>query len=190
MNFSTESIKRYYLCNAKIDLVVRKSIIIKHIIISKAVGIYSFQFFDKAETEFVDFMSKYKDIPSLVLKEDFNRIIAILKKIIDNGALERLFRTSESKIKDSVVAVPLDIVKRKKECGTLRLYCLRLSDEVLILGNGGIKYSNSYNNNEELNTIVSNLAKLDRILKRFIRQGKINIVGKNIILPENLVISI
>lgn len=169
---------------------MRRSVTIKHITISEAVGVYSLQFSGKAESEFVDFMSKYKDISHPILKEDFNRIMAMLKKIIDNGALERHFRTGESKIKDGVVAIPLDIIRRKKECGTLRLYCLRISDEILIIGNGGIKYGKAYNDNEELNTHVSNLAKLDRVIKNFVRQGKIKIAGKTIVLQENLIIEI
>lgn len=114
----------------------------------------------------------------------------MLKKIIENGALERHFRTGESKIKDGVVAIPLDIVRRKRGCGTLRLYCLRISDEVLILGNGGIKYGNAYNDNEELKTHVTNLARLDHVIKNLIKRGKIRITGKNVILQENLIIEI
>ena len=174
----------------QIDLKVKRSITIKHIPISDAVGVYSLQFSDKTTTEFLDFISKYKDISNPILKEDFNRIVAILKKIIANGALERLFRTREGKIKDGVVAVPLDIVGRRKGCGTLRLYCLRISDEVLILGNGGIKYGNSYNDNAELNSYVTNLAELDRVIRKFTRQGKIKITGKTVILQENLTIEI
>lgn len=169
---------------------MKKFVTIKHITISEAVGVYSLQFSDKAETEFVAFMSKYKDISNPILKEDFSRIMAILKKIIEKGALERHFRTGEGKVKDGVVAVPLDVVRRKKGCGTLRLYCLRISDEVLILGNGGVKYGNSYNDNEELNTYVSNLAELDRVIKKFIRQGKIKVAGKTVILQDNLTIEI
>ena len=169
---------------------MKRSITIKHITISDAVGVYSLQFSDKTTTEFLDFISKYKDISNPILKEDFNRIVAILKKIIANGALERLFRTREGKIKDGVIAVPLDIVGRRKGCGTLRLYCLRISDEVLILGNGGIKYGNSYNDNAELNSYVTNLAELDRVIRKFTRQGKIKITGKTVILQENLTIEI
>lgn len=174
----------------QIDLKVKRSITIKHITISDAVGVYSLQFSDKTETEFVDFMSKYKDIPNPILKEDFNRIMTILKKIIVNGALERHFRTRESKIKDGVVAVPLDIRRRKKGCGTLRLYCLRISDEVLILGNGGIKYGDNYNDDAELNSYVANLAELDRVIRKLSQQGKIKITGKTVILQENLTIEI
>ena len=92
---------------------MKKSLEIRRLDIYDAVGVYTIQFLDKAETEFMDFMSKYKDIADPILKEDFNRIIAILRKIIAKGASERLFRTCESKINDRVVAIPLDIRRRK-----------------------------------------------------------------------------
>lgn len=164
---------------------MKKSLEIRRLDIYDAVGVYTIQFLDKAETEFMDFMSKYN-----ILKEDFNRIIAILRKIIAKGASERLFRTCESKINDRVVAIPLDIRRRKKGSGTLRLYCLRISDEVLILGNGGIKYGNAYNDNEELNTYVSDLAKLDHVITKFTGQGKIKIIDKTVILKDKLIIEI
>ena len=61
---------------------MKKSLEIRRLDIYDAVGVYTIQFLDKAETEFMDFMSKYKDIADPILKEDFNRIIAILRKII------------------------------------------------------------------------------------------------------------
>ena len=168
---------------------MKRAVEIKPIPISRIVGIYSLQFVDSPQSEFVAFMSKYKDIADPIIKNDFDRIIKILKKIIDSGALERYFRTSESKIKDGVVAVPLDITKRKKGMGTLRLYCLRISDEVLIIGNGGIKKA-TYNENKELFRYVSDLAELDKVIKRLIRNGKLIIQGKNLILQDHLVIEI
>lgn len=54
----------------------------------------------------------------------------------DCGARENLFRPEGGKIK----AVPLFIAQRRKRgVGTLRLYCIRISDKILVVGNGGIK---------------------------------------------------
>ena len=53
---------------------MKKSLEIRRLDIYDAVGVYTIQFLDKAETEFMDFMSKYKDIADPILKEDFNRI--------------------------------------------------------------------------------------------------------------------
>jgi len=63
--------------------------------------------------------------------EDYSRIAAVVSRIARTGAQERYFRR-EGKMKDSVVALPVLASK-------LRLYCLRLSDKILILGNGGVK---------------------------------------------------
>lgn len=58
------------------------------------------------------------------------RIVAFINKIAQNGAFERFFRP-EGKMADHVVALPVLTSK-------LRLYCLRLSDKILILGNKGL----------------------------------------------------
>ena len=44
---------------------------------------------------------------------------------------------------DDVVALPI-------EKSRLRLYCLRLTDKILILGNGGEKNTKTYEESEEL----------------------------------------
>ena len=138
----------------------------------------------------MDFMSKYKDIADPILKEDFNRIIAILRKIIAKGASERLFRTCESKINDRVVAIPLDIRRRKKGSGTVRVYCVRRSVEVLYLGNVGFEKGSAQQDKEELNTYVSDLAKLDHVITKFTGQGKIKIIDTTVILIDKLIIEI
>ena len=51
-------------------------------------------------------------------------IVAWLDRIGETGALERYFRP-EGKYGDGVSAIPI-------ESGKLRLYCLRLSDKILI----------------------------------------------------------
>ncbi len=62
--------------------------------------------------------------------KDFNAILLALSKIIDKGAWERFFRI-EGRMNDHVSALSIDSRK-------LRLYCLRISDQILIVGNGGI----------------------------------------------------
>lgn len=52
-------------------------------------------------------------------------IVAWIDRIGETGALERYFRP-EGKYGDGVSAIPI-------ESGKLRLYCLRLSDKILIL---------------------------------------------------------
>ena len=90
---------------------------------------YTIQFLSDDDSEFEKFYSKFRN--ELEYNEDFERLLNILGRIADFGALERFFRP-EGKMNDRVCALP--VLKSK-----LRLYCLRLSDKILILGNGGVK---------------------------------------------------
>ena len=55
----------------------------------------------------------------------------------------------------------------------MRLYCLRMSDSVLIVGNGGIKRTKTNEEDESLNGYVITLQKLDKLLNHAIKSGKV-----------------
>ena len=132
---------------------------------SDQVGLYSICFNSDKETEFRKFMQKFKD--NAALNKDYQAIIHAIDRIIANGALERNFRY-EGKMKDNVVA--LSVNSRK-----LRLYCLRMSDQILIIGNGGVKDSRTYEESEELSGYVMDLQKFDELLKQAQEEGLIYI---------------
>lgn len=91
---------------------------------SDKVGLYSILFDGKEENEFREFLHKFKD--NARLNKDFQAIVRAIDRIIANGALERYFRT-EGKMADRVAALAIDSQR-------LRLYCLRMSDQILIMG--------------------------------------------------------
>lgn len=132
---------------------------------SDQVGLYSICFNDDKETEFRKFLQKFKD--NAALNKDYQAIIHAIDRIIANGALERNFRY-EGKMNDNVVA--LSVNSRK-----LRLYCLRMSDQILIIGNGGVKDSHTYEESEELSGYVMDLQKFDELLKQAQEEGLIYI---------------
>jgi hypothetical protein len=135
---------------------------------------YTIQFTAETESEFERFYTKFKD--NSVYNEDFERLLNILGRIADFGALERYFRP-EGKMNDRVCALP--VVRSK-----LRLYCLRLSDKILILGNGGVKNTRTYNENEMLKGYVLTLQNFDRLVKEGVKDGSI-IVTENTIETNN-----
>ena len=110
---------------------------------SDQVGLYSICF-NNGESEFRKFVKKFKD--NAALNKDYQSILSALDRIIAKGAFERFFRY-EGKMSDNVVALSLDSKK-------LRLYCLRMSDQILIVGNGGIKETRTYDEDEELSGYV------------------------------------
>lgn len=69
---------------------------------------------------------------------------------------------------DNLCALPID-------SGKIRLYCLRISDEILILGNGGIKNTAKYQENNELLGYAVDLQKFDRLIKEELKNGSITI---------------
>ena len=112
----------------------------------------------------------------------------MIKKISENGAYERLFRINEGKMNDNVVAIPLDI-KYRKNHDTLRLYCVRLSDRVLIIGNGDTKRG-SYNSNPNIVQYTKDLASIERAINYYIRKNQIKLDTNKIIIDNSVNITI
>ena len=120
---------------------------------------------DSELSEFEKFLSKFKS--DATYQKDFNIVLAAIKRMMNSGFLERYFRP-EGKMSDRVGALP---IHRSR----LRLYCLRLPDSVLIVGNGGIKDTKTYEESDELSGYVITLQKLDALLKAEERAGNITI---------------
>lgn len=62
----------------------------------------------------------------------------------------------------------------------LRLYCRRLSDKILILGNGDIKKTRTYEEDENLQGYVIDLQKFENLLKQEAKTGKVEITETEI----------
>ncbi len=100
-------------------------------------------------------------------------LIAWLDKIGEIGALERYFR-HEGKYGDGVSAIPI-------ETSTLRLYCIRLNDKILIFGNGGIKDNQTWQESNTLSDYVETLIDTSRFIYSRIKDGTLYIVDKELI---------
>ena len=137
---------------------------------SDSCTMYTIQFLSDDKSEFEKFISKFRN--DAVLNADFQAIMRFVQQILSNGALERYFRP-EGKMRDSVVALP---VLRSK----LRLYCLRLTDKILVLGNGDVKKSKTYEEDETLQGYVMDLQKFENLLKQEVRLGNVEITEKEI----------
>ena len=53
------------------------------------------------------------------------------------------------------------------------MYCNRLSQQILIAGNGGVKDTKTYNENNELSNYVLVLQRLDKSIKAALKKGDI-----------------
>lgn len=97
---------------------------VEHFENCKAVSLYLVRNDDQEQSEFEKFIDSY----STSNQRDMQVILTWLDRIRNEGAFERRFRP-EGK---GTSAIPVEAAK-------LRLYCIRLTDNILILGGGGKK---------------------------------------------------
>ena len=147
-----------------------KNATVKMIEQSDNVGLYSICFEGNDFSEYERFVQKFMD--DATLNEDFRKVLLAINRIVANGALERYFRP-EGKLNDHLAALSID-------SKVLRLYCLRISDQILIVGNGGAKTTRTYEENEELSGYVMDLQKFDVLLEQEMKSGIIK-VERNVI---------
>lgn len=139
-----------------------KEVVLKTIEQNDNVSLYSICFNSDNESEFEKFLKEFKEHSEY--KRDYDIILLALEKIIDKGALERFFRLEGGKVK----ALSLD-------SRSLRLYCLRISDQILIIGNGGVKKTRTFQETPKLNGYVMDLRNFDKALEEAQRRGKVTI---------------
>lgn len=159
---------------------MEKNVTIEEITSSEAVSIYSISFEMDGTTEFEKFVQEFES--NATLNRQLNYVLAALGQVLEKGALERFFRP-EGKMADNVQALPVERCR-------LRLYCLRLSDEVIILGNGGVKDVQTYEQSSRLNGYVIDLQKFDALLRKEMQKGTVFIEGRTLVGIENKVFRI
>lgn len=148
--------------------------------LSDKTSLYSISFEMDGTTEFEKFVEEFE--MNATYNRDYQRIIAALQAILRLGALERFFRP-EGKITDSVAAIPI-------EGGKLRLYCLRISEQIVILGNGGIKNVQNYEEDPRLFGYVMDLQRFEKILNENLEKGYVRIEEKELTGIDDLVFEI
>lgn len=136
-----------------------------------AVNFYSIHLCNEELSELERFFEKFPD--DSPYNDDIDTIIAWLDKIGETGALERYFR-HEGRFGDGVSAIPI-------ETNNLRLYCIRLSDRILIFGNGGVKDCATWQESETLAQYVETLVDTSRFIASRLSNGTIYMVDKELI---------
>lgn len=135
------------------------------------VSLYSPHFEGEAYSEFEKFLLAYKD----TYPNDMRQLVYRLDIIKRDGADDRHFRY-EGKMRDRVMALPSHL-----ETTSLRLYLLNINAKVLILGNGGLKTTSTYQEDAHLNRCVQTLQKIDIQLKQREKQKIITVSGTKLL---------
>lgn len=131
------------------------------------VSLYSPHFDGEEYTEFEKFLLEYKD----KYPDDVRQLVYRLDIIKRDGAEDRHFRY-EGMRRDRVMALPSHL-----ETTSLRLYLLNIKAKILILGNGGLKSTATYQQDAHLHKCVQTLQKIDIQTKQMEKQKVITVKG-------------
>lgn len=135
------------------------------------VSLYSPHFEGEEYSEFEKFLLAYKDS----FPDDVRQLVYRLDIIKRDGADDRHFRYEGSR-RDRVMALPSHL-----ETTSLRLYLLNIQSKILILGNGGIKTTAKYQEDESLHRQVRTLQKIDIELKQREKDKVIVVTGTELL---------
>lgn len=136
------------------------------------VNFYSIRMAGKELTELEAFFEKFPE--GCEYDDEIDVIISWIDQIAERGALERYFRP-EGNYGDGVGVIPIDVGNK------IRLYCLRLSDKILVFGNGGVKDSRTWQESETLAPYVKLLVDTSRFISSRIKDGTMVLVDKEIV---------
>lgn len=135
------------------------------------INFYSIHLKGKELSEFEEFFEKFPI--GCEYDKEVDVIVSWLDRIAERGAQERYFRP-EGKYGDGVGVIPIDVGNR------IRLYCLRLTDKILIFGNGGVKDASRWEDST-LAPYVKMLIDTSRFVASRINDGTVALVDKEII---------
>ncbi len=135
------------------------------------VSLYSPHFEGEEYSEFEEFLLAYKD----TYPNDVRQLVYRLDIIKRDGALDRHFRYEGTR-RDRVMALPSHL-----ETTSLRLYLLNIQAKILILGNGGLKTTATYEEDENLHRQVKTLQKIDIQIKQKEKDKVITVSGTELL---------
>jgi len=141
--------------------------------------------FENEVSEVNKFFEKMEDAAAV---EDAVRFIAFIEEIGNSrGAKQRYFR----KEKDFEALPPKNKEVKELELQELesienwRLYCLRLSDSIVILFNGGIKTANKAQDCPNVSPFFYQAARFTKLIDEAIREGDISILPNQLKINPN-----
>ena len=160
-----------FIFAAKNNNIMNRNLLIELLEDGEQVSLYSPHFEGEEYSEFEKFLLTYKDD----YPNDVRQLVYRLDIIKRDGAADRHFRYEGTR-RDRVMALPSHM-----ETTSLRLYLLNIQSKVLILGNGGLKSTATYQEDENLHRYVRTLQKIDIQLKQLEHQKILIVTGKQLL---------
>lgn len=137
---------------------------------------------EESKVPFLDrFIEEYKD----EYAQDLMSIIGRLKSIGNTvGALEIYFKPDEGLEWDDLVCALYDIPDKH-----LRLYCIRLNTNIIVVGNGGPKNVRAWQEDAKLRKEVHEMMHYSKIIRTKLKDGSLRIAGKGLKFEGDLMLT-
>jgi hypothetical protein len=151
-------------------------------------SVYTILPLDESETTFTKFIKDYSGVFKDEVQEIVKRIRTMARK---TGARDQFFRHFEGKPGDGVAAIrykdyPDEDSDRDPE--NLRLYCIRYGKDLIILGGGGQKKVNTWQDDfNELGKHVEELINLSELITKRIQEKDLKFINGGMDLYGNLI---
>jgi hypothetical protein len=129
-------------------------------------------------TKLDQFIAKYRD----TYRAEVMDIIRRLKSLGNStGCTENFFKLDEGLDPNDLVCALYDVPEIN-----LRLYCIRLSDRITILGDGGPKLTRTWQQDRNLEREVQAMMDVSRIIRTKIKNGNLRISADGLRLEGDL----
>jgi hypothetical protein len=129
-------------------------------------------------TKFDQFIEKYRSTYPTELMDIVRRLTS-LGNI--TGCIESFFKLDEGLDPDDLVCALYDVPKIN-----LRLYCIRLSDQITILGDGGPKATRTWQEDRNLEREVHAMMDVSRVIRTKLKNGDLRISADGLRLEGDL----
>jgi hypothetical protein len=141
------------------------------------VHFYTFQFEDDAESETEKFFSKLEN--RVEIETDLNHLVVWLSLLGKKyGAKMEFFRHEAAA---HALPPPLSKIVKEVIVNDLRLYCVPINEQIVILANGGIKTAQQVQNSPNVLAHFRFANAMAKQIDQLIREGDFKFTGKNIL---------
>jgi hypothetical protein len=141
------------------------------------VNFYTFQFENQDLTETEKFFTKFEN--NTEVEDSLNNIAVWLSLLGQKyGAKQEFFRHEADA---QALPPPMNKMLREVIVNDLRLYCVCISDKIVILANGGIKTSQKVQDSPDLLPHFRFANEMSKQISTLIREGDLKFLGKNIL---------
>lgn len=129
-------------------------------------------------SKFDQFIEKYRSTYPAELMDIVRRLTSLGNT---TGCTEHFFKLDEGLEADDLVCALYDVPEIN-----LRLYCIRLSDQITVLGDGGPKTTRTWQEDRNLQKEVHAMMDVSRIIRAKIKKGDLRISADGLRLEGDL----